>query len=633
MKYLYKFQDYITESVDTEKRGLNILVSKKIQNPENIIRQMAKGIDGNPNLKDESKNQKNIVYMAYFYDGKNRLEEIIKVFNQYNELELKKRIKPIQMSGNSFKIADKEFADFLGFSEFVHGEISLQSNKENDSSTEDFVSEKKPMWSGNGIDIYNADSVGKCISYSSGELTGRNRRYPFCIGKPGNYMYKSYRDNKSSTFYFIIDRNRFKKNEDGTLNLDDPLHIVVFDASSIGIQLTDAHNTTGTISEYGKDSKAYVEYLKSKSVPVDKLVNRPKDQKEKEEDELLGKKNENLGWFKKLPFEMKSSYIGRGHLLTNEQFDYVINSEDLLGQYVDTGLQIPEYQVKKLPKQEVKTYIRKRMMAVNELSGMLAYYEFKLLSPEEQEKQLDRIDNGSNLKHFLESAEDKDEIINRLLDRDKFLKGTNMLSLGYLFEFCSKDNLPNLVNKINGDVKKISSEGWGNFDSLFRSIPDDNIDILIDTILSIKNFGNGISNYDMSLYISFFLKKSSNPEKIPEKLGDIWKKHMKYVEGYGLGVVEIEIKQSKTPQKIVKIYGKKIEDSIRNIDSYGVFKLIGYENHNEMVDMLLSYGVSKKIINDGITKNNERYERQIKLLSEKNFTYSTKYKLKYLKFF
>jgi hypothetical protein len=59
-------------------------------------------------------------------------------------------------------------------------------------------------------------------------------------------------------------------------------------------------------------------------VPIDKLVNRPKTEQERKEDELLGNKNEDLEWFKKLPIEYKSAYIGRGHTLTDEQFDYLM---------------------------------------------------------------------------------------------------------------------------------------------------------------------------------------------------------------------------------------------------------------------------------------------------------------------
>jgi hypothetical protein len=161
------------------------------------------------------------------------------------------------------------------------------------------------------------------------------KAYSFCIGQPGNTMYKSYRDDKASTFYFILDKTRITTNDDGTPNLDDPLHVVVFDRTKHGIELTDARNTTGNIAEFGNDSEAYVGYLRKLGVPEtikdeisgeekQLMPNRPKSEQEKYEDELLGDSNDNLEWFMDLPFRYKSAYIGRGHRLTNDQFDYLI---------------------------------------------------------------------------------------------------------------------------------------------------------------------------------------------------------------------------------------------------------------------------------------------------------------------
>jgi len=306
----------ILESKQTEQMSLNILTKNDVDNPESIIKRFVSG--------DISKNQKNLPIMARLYVmGEKDLKNIIDVVNDYEKLFEKKRISPIQVTRNGLVIGDKTFTDFIRFSEYIHGEMNKYAEKPKGSSvSDDFVNEDKPLWSGNNIDIYDANNVGKCIKYSMGGLTGRG--YSFCIGQPGNTIYKRYRDTEVSTFYFIVDRNRFEKNEDGSVNLDDPLHIVVFDVKRNGIELTDDNNTTGSISEYGEDVDGYVDYLKSKDVPVNKLVNRPKTDQERKEDELLGKPNSSLEWFKKLPIEYKSAYIGRGHALTDEQFDYLM---------------------------------------------------------------------------------------------------------------------------------------------------------------------------------------------------------------------------------------------------------------------------------------------------------------------
>jgi hypothetical protein len=334
---LQELAGIVTESKNSEAQGLAMLSKSGVSDAEEIISKFA--------ALDKSKNQKNIPMMAFLYGkGSQNIEDISRVVNEYSELEDKKRIKPAQLTKDSIKIGDNEFREFLKFAEHIHGVMSAKASKTSQNVAGDFKSEKKPMWSGNNIDIFEGNSVSKCLAYTQGGLTGR--AYTFCIGQPGSGMYKSYRDSKDSSFYFIIDRNRFKENEDGSANLDDPLHIVVFDQTKYGIELTDADNNTGNIAEYGTEPEKYVDYLKSKGVPVEKLVNKPKTDQERYEDQLLEKRNENLEWFKNLdnPYSpdyrkpvlepgdseqnyYKSAYIGRGHVLTNDQFDYLLGEK------------------------------------------------------------------------------------------------------------------------------------------------------------------------------------------------------------------------------------------------------------------------------------------------------------------
>ena len=42
-----------------------------------------------------------------------------------------------------------------------------------------------------------------------------------------------------------------------------------------------------------------------------------------------------------------------------------MNNKDLIAQYVDTGLMIPEYQINKLPKNVLETYLRKRLIGLS----------------------------------------------------------------------------------------------------------------------------------------------------------------------------------------------------------------------------------------------------------------------------
>lgn len=316
MKLINLFESKATESV-----ALSILKKSNIESPEKIVSYFA--------INDKSQNQKNIPLMAALYaDGYQDLGNIVDVVNDYDSLLVNKRIRPVQVVKGKLTIGDTRFENFIKFSEFIHGEKNKYAPKADSSSVsmddEDVQAMDKPMWSGNGFDIYDGVDVGRCIKYTQGGLTGK--RYSFCIGQPGNSMYQSYRDTQVSTFFFIIDKNRIKTNEDGTVNLDDPLHIVVFDETKSGPLLTDADNDTGNIAEFGNDASGYVKYLKSNGVPVDELLkNRPKTEQEKEEDRILGQQNNDLNWFINLPYDYKSKYIGRGHQLTNAQFDYLVS--------------------------------------------------------------------------------------------------------------------------------------------------------------------------------------------------------------------------------------------------------------------------------------------------------------------
>ena len=50
-----------------------------------------------------------------------------------------------------------------------------------------------------------------------------------------------------------------------------------------------------------------------------------------------------MEWFKGLGYEWQSKYIGRGHQLTDKQFDYLIehNLSKLVEQYISTGARLP----------------------------------------------------------------------------------------------------------------------------------------------------------------------------------------------------------------------------------------------------------------------------------------------------
>lgn len=77
-----------------------------------------------------------------------------------------------------------------------------------------------------------------------------------------------------------------------------------------------------------------------------------------------------------------------------------MTNKDLIAQYVDTGLRLPEYQVSQLSNWAKKTYIRKRLIKINSNqddwmdNDELGMYEVKLLEPSDKKKYLEEVLGG-----------------------------------------------------------------------------------------------------------------------------------------------------------------------------------------------------------------------------------------------
>lgn len=267
------------------------------------------------------------------------LGDIKQTFATVAEMVNSNKISIPQITEAGYVINGKTFPDYLRLTEYIHGLQGMAKGHAEWKGNINVDTDEPPIWEGNGIAIYDGNDIGKCIKYTTGGLTGKH--YGFCIGQPANTMWQSYRDTKTSTFYYIIDKSR---------ELNDPLHIVVLDYTQYGIELTDSNNTTGNIAEYGSDTDGYIQYLKSRGVPTDIFANKAKTPDEEAEAEKLGNQNQDINWFKNLSFQEKSKYIGRGHPLSDDQFKYLWQFKNdkggyhLLHQLVDTGQALPEEQ-------------------------------------------------------------------------------------------------------------------------------------------------------------------------------------------------------------------------------------------------------------------------------------------------
>lgn len=283
----------------------------------------------------------------------NQGETVVNLIDMSNKLSVILEKKPIelQVSKTGVRFGDKSYNNFLGFSEAIHGLYSLFNPKQETKINEDDLNEVQKVKNGR-IEVKKINSADEARMYGSDQS--------WCIAQYGSTYWQSYRDTKESTFYFVFD---------GTRPMGDPLRKVAVDVNKNGVELTDENNTTGDISEFGTDWRKYFAYLKSKGIDTSQFVANPKTEQELIEHNLLGYKNKDLNWFQNLSYDHKSKYIGRGHELTNKQFDYLYNNKayDLLNQYLNTGIPVNSYQESKLSGQLKKTYDRKIDQFIEEI--------------------------------------------------------------------------------------------------------------------------------------------------------------------------------------------------------------------------------------------------------------------------
>lgn len=304
---------------------------------------------------DQTKNKSLTLPMTISYVRSGDLSHVLKTFKIVSELINANKIprptidKPY-FEGR-FHVGDKAFNNYNLFSEYIINMSELSSGYsqwKTEFSVESDVSPiypRTPEEEKSGIMIYDGNDVGRCIKYGMGGLTGQY--YQFCISKPANTNWQGYRDTKGSTFYFVFDKNR---------KLEDPLHMTVVDRTTLnnnyqGYEVTDVNNKTNNIAQFGDDILSYIRYLQERGVPTEEIfVNQPKTESEKEEQIKLGGANESLSWFKELSFNEKTKYIGRGHLLSYEQFKFLWTHRKtqggfhLLNQYLNIGNPLPNDQ-------------------------------------------------------------------------------------------------------------------------------------------------------------------------------------------------------------------------------------------------------------------------------------------------
>jgi hypothetical protein len=303
-------------------------------------------------LNRTNKPFKHYSYVSYLISKNTPINSINQVINEVEKLFNENKLQNILANQSGITVVDsknnKYNADnLIKFQETIH---SIESSYQklvgtNTDSLEEL--KDKIVYEGNNITVYKADGPGDCITLGEGQS--------FCISRRDTQnAYYTYRNSYKSTFYFVYDKN-FKETE--------PLSLVVVDVQKNTIELTDKNNKTGTIDKYNTNS--YLDYLKSKGVPVDSLVNKPMTEEEVLENKKLGTAIQDLEWFKELTREEKYKYISRFHELTKEQFKEIINDKELINKYLSTGNPLDNESVKSLNNSQLSIYKHAREKIVS----------------------------------------------------------------------------------------------------------------------------------------------------------------------------------------------------------------------------------------------------------------------------
>lgn len=185
-----------------------------------------------------------------------------------------------------------------------------------------------------------------------------------------------------------------------------------------------------------------------------------------------------------------------------------MDNKDLIKQYVDTGLELPEHQVTQLPNWAAKTYVRKRLMA-----DFLNGYEFLLLNQEEADKYINRLSDWQ-FRVLLNTTSQPEKIIPML--GEKFNEIISGFGYRQIITLLSSSYEPEILFHMLGDKGKRFIPYSVEDNDVYVLLHDSPVPEKIINILGDKG-KRAIDRLDSDI-ISMLLKRSKEPNKIKELL-------------------------------------------------------------------------------------------------------------------
>lgn len=132
-----------------------------------------------------------------------------------------------------------------------------------------------------------------------------------------------------------------------------------------------------------------------------------------------------------------------------------MNNRDLIKQYVDTGLKIPERQFNQLNSSELNTYLRKRLIVQEQsdtIADSISFFEYEKFNPE-QKLKLVNITTDNNIRSILINFDYNDNsFIDTLIQHkdNEFIKE----NLYLLFRYSANEytTIKSAINKLGEDI-------------------------------------------------------------------------------------------------------------------------------------------------------------------------------------
>jgi hypothetical protein len=543
------FKNWLVLTESKEEKALAL----ELAGDQNTLNELQKVIKP----KDKNIIDKLLVLAAYYYSKEKDLERIKKDIQDYIEL-LNNNTMKLMTVDPATKQPSMEYGNWVNIIHGNQGEAAAKDRKNFQVNDQDFQGEEPIDKSPDGtIKVYKANSPQQCIILGKG--------HSFCISQPGNTMWQSYRDSKHSTFYFVKDSSR-----------NDRLSTVVVDMTRHGPKLTDVVNNTGTTldpytGEPTNETDPYFKYLKEKGINISKIEHIRQTPEEQKENEKLGRRNQDLNWFVNLSHTDKSKYIGRGHLLTNKQFDYLWENgfKSLLEQYAKTGLQLPDYQIDKIAtNSDLKSnYVHNRILATDHTEDMNGK-EFDLLN-QKQKKHV--LNNTENIKRIIAKSKNPDETTKFIIQNKKDLTGDDVDNL--LHYATNKDEMANLLGSEN--INKLTdNDVYGLLD--YATNPDEMAKLIIQYKKDLTDDN-----------VRYLLHYAKNKDEMANLLGSENINKLTYDNVYGL--LDYATNKDEMAKLIIQ-YKKDLsaEDvtvlliNVTNKDE--ITKLLGSENINKLSD-------------------------------------------------